>query len=215
MWWLLKHSLSSFIFLLLTGCSSEQPSFDFQEGDVILQALNSAQCDAVREATDSYYSHCGIVLEDGGELVVFQAIGPVLKSSLSGFTESGIGGHYVVLRPKSKAGLDMDKVKDYCTGELGKPYDIYFAWDDSEQYCSELVWKAYNAGGLKICNTRPLGDYDLESTLVKAVMQERYGDSIPLEEPMVAPGDLLDSEILVVVFENGEVKQKTVKSDGF
>ncbi len=30
-----------------------------------------------------------------------------------------------------------------CRKVLGKPYDIYFEWDDRAIYCSEIVWKAY------------------------------------------------------------------------
>jgi hypothetical protein len=64
-------------------------------------------------------------------------------------------------------------------------------------YCSELVWKAYRAAGVELTEPKPMKSFDLSSPLVKSVMQERYGKDVPLDEPMVSPGDLFQSEHLV------------------
>jgi uncharacterized protein YycO len=176
--------------------------FEFRSGDIVLQSLNSSQCHAIREATDSYYTHCGIVLRDGNELIIYEAIGPVKKSSLQDFTDSGINDHFVVLRPSLKELPNATQMKSYCDNELGKSYDLFFNWDDTEMYCSELVWKAYQAAGIELCKPRPLIDYDLSSTVVQAVMKQRYGEKIPEEELMVAPSDLFSSTLLEVVYEN-------------
>ncbi len=87
----------------------------------------------------------------------------------------------------------IDKMKREAQGYMGKNYDIYFNWSDAEIYCSELVWKLYHAVGIDICPLNPLRSYDLSHPIVKATMQKRYGNSIPLEEKMVAPGDLFVS----------------------
>jgi hypothetical protein len=44
---------------------------------------------------------------------------------------------------------------------------------------------------------RTLNEFDLSHPIVRVIVNERYGDSIPLEEPVVAPSDLYDSELLV------------------
>jgi hypothetical protein len=205
--WLLKVAkINSFffavIFVFVSCAQVEDTNFTYQEGDIILQSLNSSQCDAVRKATESYYSHCGIVLKDGDDLMVYEAVGPVIKSTVESFTSAGINGHYVVLRMKSDSGLNFDSMSSYCVGELGKSYDSYFNWGDEEQYCSELVWKAYNSAGIQLCATRPLREYNLTSPLVQTIMKQRYGNDIPTEEPMVAPSDLFSSTLLEVIYEN-------------
>jgi hypothetical protein len=210
--WLLRAAKASLLILLVSfisvSCLSEPISevnknqvFEYQEGDIILQGLNSLQCQAVKAATNSQYSHCGIVLDQDGELKICEAVGPVIISSISDFTESSQGGHYVVLRLKNGT-INHGQLSSYCRTELGKPYDIYFNWDDTEIYCSELVWKAYEASNIELCKTRPLQDYDLTSPLVHKILQERYASKIPYAEPMVAPEDFLHTDMLEVVFEN-------------
>ena len=208
LWWLyraIKPSLLACVFLFsLVSCSQKTHvnDFTFQAGDIILQALNSSQCQAIREATDNYYSHCGIVLEDKEELVVYEAVGPVRKSELKKFTMAGINGHFVVLRLLEGKVFNILSAHSYCNKELGKKYDWFFNWDDAEIYCSELVWKAYKAAGIEICSPRPLIDYNLSSANVQAVLKQRYGAKIPKEELMVAPSDLFSSPLLQIVYEN-------------
>ena len=206
-WWLLKATKASLyaltICFVIIGCSSEaekSTTFEYQEGDIILQGLNSLQCQAVKAATNSDFSHCGIVIEQDGELKICEAIGPVIISEISEFTEASQDGHYKVLRLKNGS-IDHNQLSTYCNAEMGKPYDIYFNWDDSEIYCSELVWKAYEASNIELCKTRPLKDYDLTSPLVQQILQERYAPKIPYAEPMIAPEDFLHTDVLEVVLE--------------
>jgi uncharacterized protein YycO len=188
------------LMIVLTSCSQVQETeFQFQEGDIILQSLNSVQCQAVKSATNSEYSHCGIVIHDGDKLVIYEAVGPVKKTGIEAFTSSGTNGEYTVMRSKS-IGADLASMRTYCNGELGKPYDIYFNWDDTEIYCSEFVWKAYEAVGIEVCPTRPLKDYNLTDPIVKHTMDQRYGSNIPYDEPMVAPSDLFESSQLEIVY---------------
>ena len=80
---------------------------------------------------------------------------------------------------------------------LGRPYDWVFNWSDSALYCSELVWKVYERGAkLELTPLRQLGEYDLSSPEVKAILEQRYGREVPLEEPVVAPGDIAQSPIV-------------------
>ena len=96
----------------------------------------------------------------------------------------------------------MELVKTYCLDEMGKDYDIYFNWDDTEIYCSELVWKAYQAANLSICDAQPLKSYNLTHPLVLETMKQRYGVNIPWDEPMVAPSDLFSSPLLETIYSN-------------
>ena len=67
-------------------------------------------------------------------------------------------------------------------------------------YCSELVWKVYQQGyGVELCPLRQMKDFDLSSPEVKTIMKQRYGDNPPLEEKVVAPSDLSNSDKLYLV----------------
>lgn len=88
----------------------------------------------------------------------------------------------------------------YGKGLLGKDYDVYFAWDDKEWYCSELVYKLYQRrANIELCALKPLKVYDLSHPYVKEIMQPRYGNNIPYDSLMVAPSDLWTSDLLVEV----------------
>ncbi|MFY7938014.1 MAG: hypothetical protein ACOVOQ_11600, partial [Flavobacterium sp.] len=48
-----------------------------KNGDLIFQISLSEQSKAIQLATNSKYSHCGIVYSDNGQFYVFEAIQPV------------------------------------------------------------------------------------------------------------------------------------------
>jgi hypothetical protein len=64
-------------------------------------------------------------------------------------------------------------------------------------YCSEYVWKIYNkALNINVGSLKPLKEFDLSHPAVKAKLTERYGKNIPLNENMISPGDIYNSELL-------------------
>lgn len=85
----------------------------------------------------------------------------------------------------------------------GKNYDLTFEWSDDKIYCSELIWKIYKrATGLEIGKLEKLSDFDLTNEVVKQKMKERYGDKIPMDEIVISPKAVFDSELLTTVKEN-------------
>lgn len=199
--WLLKGVKLTLLFLLLfIGIRSNAQAPSFQDGDLIYQDSQSRQCTAIKLATKSEHSHVGIIFIENGKPMVYEAVQPVRITPLETFIDRGYEDDYVVKRLKDPSKMDVTKLKKYCTNLLGKNYDIYFNWDDSEIYCSELAWKAYSGAGIKLCKTRPLKDYDLSHPIVKRIMKERYGKKIPLEEPMVAPSDLFSSTLMETIY---------------
>lgn len=179
---------------------------DMQDGDIIFQSSMSGQSYAIQLATHSRYSHCGLLFRENGKWYVYEAVQPVKKTSLDAWITHGDGNHYVVKRLKSSpAGIDSaesSKLKAEVRKHLGKNYDLAFDWSDDKIYCSELVWKSYHeATGLEIGHTRPLGDYDLSNPIVKKKLKQRYGNNIPVNEPMISPGSIFESELLATVME--------------
>jgi len=83
---------------------------------------------------------------------------------------------------------------------LGRPYDLTFEWDDRRIYCSELVWKIYKEGaGIELGRLQKLKDFDLSHPVVRKKMRERYGSSIPGDEPVISPQALFESPLLITV----------------
>lgn len=199
------------VLLLLAFTVSEKenpyPYFQFQDGDIILQTSESAQCEAVRIATDSKFSHCGIVFFQDGKAYVLEAVQPVKLTPIKTWIANGKGGKYLVSRLKDTAPISNDAVKKkmiaYGKKQLNKDYDLYFEWSDNKMYCSELVWKIYKeAAGIEITPVRKLKSFKLDHPVVKPILKERYGNEIPYNEKVVAPSQLAESSKLVTVFNN-------------
>lgn len=181
-----------------------KPKQELKEGDIIFQTSESKQCEAVRLATKSKFSHCGILFKENGRLMVLEAIQPVQISELQDWINRGKNGNYVVKRYKDSLQLNKDnllKMKTFGMSLLHKDYDIYFEWNNDKIYCSELVWKIYKAANIEISKTEYLKDFDLTNPKVKYILNERYGSKIPLNEVVVAPSTIEKSTSLITIID--------------
>jgi hypothetical protein len=70
----------------------------FEDGDIIFQTSESKQCEAVRIATNSKFSHCGIIYDIDGKWFVFEAVQPVKLTPIEDWITHGKGNKYVVKR---------------------------------------------------------------------------------------------------------------------
>ena len=173
----------------------------FQEGDIIFQTSNSLQSKAIQLATNSKYSHVGIIVNYKGSLVVLEAVQPIKITPIQTWISHGENLTYSLKRLikrdsiLTKAALKKMRLKG--KSWLGKNYDIAFDWSDKKLYCSELVWKLYKEGcNIEVGKLKKLKDYNLSHPIVKKVLQERYGNNIPLEEKMISPQAIFESDLL-------------------
>ncbi len=178
-----------------------------KNGDLIFQTSQSSQSQAIQLATKSKYSHCGIIYQEGEKYFVFEAIQPVKYTPLEQWIARGKAGKYVVKRLKNAAQVltpeVLRKMKAVGDGFKGKNYDLTFEWSDDKIYCSELIWKVYQrATGLEIGKLDKLSNFDLSAEAVKKKMKERYGDRIPLNETVISPAAVFESELLITVKSN-------------
>jgi uncharacterized protein YycO len=178
-----------------------------KNGDLVFQTSLSEQSKAIQLATKSMYSHCGIVYSDNGQFYVFEAIQPVTTTPLDKWVARGKDGHYVIKRLKNADQVltaeALQKMQNEGDKFKGKNYDLTFEWSDDKIYCSELVWKIYKrALGIEIGKLEKLSDFDLTSETVKKKMKERYGDKIPMDEIVISPAAIFDSELLITVKSN-------------
>jgi hypothetical protein len=190
--------------LLSSGFSTNNNTL--QSGDIIFQSSELGQSKAVQLATHSIYSHCGIIFIENNEALVYEAVGPVISTPLKEWIRHGTNNQYVVRRLKNASIVlqpaVLTKMKSECKKYLGKSYDLYFGWSDDKIYCSELVWKIYKQGAnIEVGKLQKLKEFDLTSLAVKEKLKERYGAKIPLEEIVVSPQGIFDSELLITVEE--------------
>lgn len=163
---------------------------EIKNGDLIFQTSLSGQSKAIQLATNSKYSHCGIIYSDNGQFYVFEAIQPVKTTPLDKWIARGENGHYVIKRLKNADQLltvnTLEKMKSEGEKFNGKNYDLTFEWSDDKIYCSELIWKIYQrATGFEIGKLEKLSDFDLTNEAVKKKMKERYGEKIPMDEIVI------------------------------
>lgn len=198
---------------LILGASKSMKNFDeksiqnnFKDGDIIFQTSQSAQCEAIRIATLSKFSHCGIIYIENGKTYVYEAVQPVKMTLLSNWITHGEDSKYVVKRLKNSGEIlnkeVLSKMKSYGSTLNKIDYDQYFEWSDEKIYCSELVWKIYKVGAnIELCDLQKLKEFDLTNPKVKAILFKRYGTKIPYEESVVAPSQIANSDKLITIFD--------------
>lgn len=170
-----------------------------REGDIIFQTSTSAQSRAIQLATHSKYSHVGLILKRKDKSMVLEAVNPVKYTPIEAWTSRGEDGAYIIKRLKDESLGDslISAMKSKAGRYTGLSYDIYFAWDDDEMYCSELVWKLYKqSAGIELCSLKKLKDFDLSSPLVQAKLNSRYNGKIPYNSFVVSPSDIYESSLL-------------------
>lgn len=180
---------------------------DLKSGDLIFQTSLSSQSKAIQLATKSQYSHCGIIYQEGKKWYVFEAIQPVKRTPLDKWIARGQNGKYVIKRLKNADQVltptVLSKMKEIGDEFNGRNYDLTFEWSDDKIYCSELIWKVYQrATGLEPGKLQQLRDFDLTHKVVQKKMKERYGNNIPLDETVISPAAVYNSELLMTVESN-------------
>ena len=196
-----------FIFIIGLLFTSYTAIADYlpQDGDIIFQSSQSNQSKAVEQATNSPYSHMGIIFTKNGKPYVFEAASKVVYTPLDKWINRGKNKKYVIKRLKDRtlSAKEITNLKQVAHTFENKPYDIWFGWDDNYIYCSELVWKIYNkALNLKIGKLQTIKDFNLTSPAVKQKLKQRYGDKIPYQETVISPVAMFNSPLLITVDKN-------------
>jgi len=178
-----------------------------RDGDLIFQTSLSNQSKAIQLATNSKYSHCGLIYKRGREFYVFEAIQPVSLTPMDEWIARGEGGRFVVKRLKNFEQVltppALERMKLIGDDWLGKSYDLAFEWSDDKLYCSELVWKIYQRGAkVEIGKLERLKDFNLANKEVQQKLEERYGADIPMNDQVISPVAIFESDLLMTVKTN-------------
>ena len=178
-----------------------QTAYTPQAGDIVFHTSTSSQSKAVQAATHSPYSHMGVVLMRQGAPFVLEAVQPVKYTPLQTWLDRGQGGRYVIKRTQQPLNAAQQaRMHRDAAHHLGKPYDQTFEWSNARLYCSELVWKLYDsAAGIQLAPLAQLASFDLSHPAVKAKLAERYGQTVPMHEPVISPQAIFASPLLKTV----------------
>jgi len=174
-----------------------------QEGDILFQSLpKNDLVIAIEGATESPYSHCGVVVKRSGSWYVNEAIGPVKDTSLFVWIARGRAGKFAVYRLREKYRKYIPAFISELNQHQGKPYDIRYDLDDESIYCSELIYKAFrDASGIELGDLAKLGD--LNWGPYKEIIEGIEGGNAPVERRMITPRNLSEADELEKIYSNG------------
>ncbi len=167
-----------------------------ESGDVVLQASKSSRSALIRRASDSPYSHVGLVEVAKDGVFVLEAVEPVSRTPWKAWKARGVDGKVTVLRAKGVEKGALGRVVAQAKRELGKPYDARYLWDDARLYCSELVVKAFARGaGVE------LGRHQRVDSLALSADELALARSLGVDpaQTLVTPGSLAEDGALAVV----------------
>ena len=208
----MKRLTFVFLFLALNAWAQVPSQVQLEEGDIIFHQSQSAQSQALREITQSVWTHTGVIIRNQNKWFVVEAARGVEVTPLERFIERGVGKKYIIkrLRPElrlqnqqSQSQNFSNKIKSALLKYAGLKYDFWFEWSDTTIYCSELVWKAYDdALNIQLTVPEQFRDFPLTGPYAQRLIQDRYiaqGRQLNLDEPVVSPIALLESDLLVDV----------------
>lgn len=180
--WRVASSVSAVVWVIAvlgaSGCQqanagSAQVGAELRDGDIILHRGHSSQANAIIEATDSRYTHVGLIDVTDSGIQVIEAVGPVQRTKLADFVARSIG-KTTVLR---HAGVDETKgraIVKAAEAYLGRPYDPYFLMGTGRIYCSELIWLAYKDAGIRVGQVERFADLQLSGAAVEKLLKARW-----------------------------------------
>lgn len=183
-WFVVLCVLAAAVWGVLRYYSGTASEDNLKEGDLIFHTSQSNQSPAIRYATGSALSHCGIIIEKKDGLYVLEATHKLKLTPLQEFINRGKGGRWWAKR------VVDEPVKIRYNGLLGRPYDMAFKRDNNLYYCSELIYDIYKKQlGIELCPLRKVSSYNVLG--VKKVLKRR---GISLDQLVVAPSDIFYSD---------------------
>lgn len=180
-------------------------------GDIIFHKSQSKQSKAIKEASESDWTHVGILVSKDNEWYVAEAIGPVVSTKLEDFIARGKNSEYKIYRFKYFDAKTMETPLIDAIKKQNKPYDIYFEISDESTYCSELVYKAMlEVTGHELGVVQQYKDLKLDGPQVKALIKRRLTDKgrvLDPEEQIITPASQMNDANLTLIQESETTEQ--------
>lgn len=201
----------AFVLLTLTAVSVQAQTL--QVGDIIFHKSVSSQSKALTEATESEWTHVGILVVNNGKWYVAEAVGPVKATPLQDFIDRGKNKEYRIYRYKYFDPKTMTQSLYAAIKKQNKPYDIYFEFTDERTYCSELVYKAMlEVTGHEVGKVQKMKEMKLDGPYVKELIKKRLTDTgreLDPEEPIITPiSQMRESDLALVKVGTAKKKKR-------
>lgn len=188
-------------------------SFTPKEGDLFFQDIDCGPiCDAIEAVTvgieGAKFSHIGLVINQGNELLVLEAISAgVVLTPVDEFLQRSFDkeGHpkVIVGRLKEPYRKYIPDAIDFATQFLGSAYDTVFSMTNDAWYCSELIYLSFKmASDSEFFELSPMTFKSPETDSTFLAWQEYYdvmGVKIPEGEPGINPGGISRSDKIEIV----------------
>jgi uncharacterized protein YycO len=155
---------------------------ELREGDIVFQISKSQQSPYIMKATNSIFTHCGIVTIKDNISYVLEASRETRLIPLKNWKRNG---KFKFCIAKRIVRGDLNKIK--YNSFLGTKYDISFKFNNDKYYCSELVYLIYkNQYGIKIGEPKPVSDYNIKN--LTEVLKKR---GISTKQLAISPADIM------------------------
>jgi len=173
--------------------------YDKREGDIVFQSLPAGPLtEAIEGISESPWSHCGVLVRERGKWMVAEAISDVHLTPLDQWVMRSRHCRFAAYRVNTMSIEAVPKLRRELDAFMGKPYDYNYAPDDSEIYCSELVFKAFErALGIRVGKWDRLGNLNWKP--FEKFIRSMESGGLPLEREMITPVALTRSPLVHAV----------------
>ncbi len=145
-----------------------------KDGDLIFQTSTSNQSSAIIFATGSTFSHMGIIKNDHGTITVIEAAEKVKETPLKAWVSRGLLKRIAIYRDQRLTPEMAQRLISYSRTLYGKPYDLFFSFNNDAIYCSELPYLAYKTVGMEIGKVQKISELNIDNMLVRKLVQSRW-----------------------------------------
>jgi len=166
--------LAAVFILVLPDFQTRDGLPQLKDGDLVFQTSKSSQSAAIFAATANVFTHMGIVRNDHGRILVIEAGAKLREIPLGAWVQRGVLGRVAVYRDPTLTPEQAGTVITAARALLGRPYDIFFAFDNDAIYCSELPYLAYGAAGIAIGRREKVRDLHFDNALVRKLIAARW-----------------------------------------
>jgi hypothetical protein len=145
----------------------------------------------VARASNSRFSHTGIVAIEDGETVVYDTTKAGVRRQPFCVWILDNAGPFGVRRVRPEDRPSAAKAVRYCRDlfALQPPFDFDLRIDDAAFYCVEMTEKAYRSGGMPLSEPVRLGDMESIARYPMCVLASLKFSHLSLDQPVYFPGN--------------------------
>jgi hypothetical protein len=145
-----------------------------QDGDLVFQTSTNSQAFPILIATAHPFTHMGLIAHDGGNIIVIEAARTVTATPLTDWIHRGFLGRIAIYRDAKLSAEQQARIVAAAKELYGRPYDIFFSFNNDAIYCSELAYLAYKATGIEIGTVQKVSELHFDNFFVKRLIRLRW-----------------------------------------